>query len=162
MSDVTSAESAQGASLHSRVGRVLDLVRTRSTTAEAEVTARWGTSALTRFATSFIHQNVAEEVSHLLLRVAVDGHVASVTLDGPPDGEHLARLVDNAFDAALALPVDPDWPGLTPPTAGVPADHLDEETAAWNADARAARVRAFVDAAGGLETAGFCSTSRCS
>jgi predicted Zn-dependent protease len=159
MSDVTSTESTQNASLNSRVGRVLDLMRTRSTGAEAEVTARWGTSALTRFATSFIHQNVAEEVSHLLLRVAVDGHVASVTLDGPPDGEHLARLVDNAFDAALALPVDPDWPGLTPPLPGVPADHLDEETAAWNADERAAKVRAFVDAADGLETAGFCSTS---
>jgi predicted Zn-dependent protease len=159
MSDVASTEAPGSAGLNSRVGRVLDLVRTRSASAEAEVTARWGTSALTRFATSFIHQNVAEEVSHTLLRVAVDGHVASVTLDGPPDGEHLARLVDNAFDAAEALPVDPEWPGLTPPTVGVPADHFDEETADWNADARAARVRAFVDAAGGLETAGFCSTS---
>jgi predicted Zn-dependent protease len=141
------------------VGKVLDLVRRRSTAAEAEVTARWGISALTRFATSFIHQNVAEEVSHVLLRVAVEGHVASVTLDGPPDDEHLARLVDNAFDAAEAMPVDPDWPGLTPPTRGIVADHFDEHTATWVADERAAKVRAFVDAAGGLETAGFCSTS---
>ncbi len=145
--------------IHSRVGQVLDLVGKRSTAAEAEVTARWGISALTRFATSFIHQNVAEEVSHLLLRVAVDGHVASVTLDGPPDGDHLARLVDNAFDAALTMPVDPDWPGLTPPTRGVLADHFDDHTATWVADERAAKVRAFVEAAGGLETAGFCSTS---
>jgi predicted Zn-dependent protease len=141
------------------VGAVLDLVRRRSTAAEAEVTARWGISALTRFATSYIHQNVAEEVTHLLLRVALDGHVASVTLDGPPDAEHLSRLVDNAFDAAEAMPVDPDWPGLTPPTRGVLADHFDEETSTWVADERAARVRAFVDAAGGLETAGFCSTA---
>jgi predicted Zn-dependent protease len=155
----TDLRSPDPATASSRVGQVLDLVRRRSTAAEAEVTARWGVSALTRFATSFIHQNVAEEVSHLLLRVAVDGHVASVTLDGPPDGEHLARLVDNAFDAALPMPVDPDWPGLTPPTKGLAADHFDEETAQWNADERAARVRAFVDAASGLETAGFCSTS---
>jgi predicted Zn-dependent protease len=143
----------------SRVGTVLDLVRKRSTAAEAEVTARWGISALTRFATSFIHQNVAEELSHVLLRVALDGHVASVTLDGPADREHLERLVDNAFDAAQAMPGDPDWPGLTPPTQGVAADHFDDETARWAADERAAKVRAFVDAAGGLETAGFCSTS---
>jgi predicted Zn-dependent protease len=141
------------------VGKVLDLVRHRSTAAEAEVTARWGTSALTRFATSYIHQNVAEEVTHLLLRVALDGHVASVTLDGPADDEHLARLVDNAFDAARVMPVDPDWPGLTAPTRGVPADHFDDHTATWVADERAAKVRAFVDAAHGLETAGFCSTS---
>jgi predicted Zn-dependent protease len=141
------------------VGKVLDLVRHRSTAAEAEVTARWGTSALTRFATSYIHQNVAEEVTHLLLRVALDGHVASVTLDGPADDEHLARLVDNAFDAARVMPVDPDWPGLTAPTRGVPADHFDDNTATWVADERAAKVRAFVDAAGGLETAGLCSPS---
>jgi predicted Zn-dependent protease len=159
---MTTTESIRAEESHSRVGQVLDLVRKRSTTAEAEVTARWGISALTRFATSFIHQNVAEEVSHLLLRVAVDGHVASVTLDGPLDTDHLGRLVDNAFDAALAMPVDPDWPGLTPPTLGargVLADHFDDQTALWVADERAAVVRSFVDAAGGLESAGFCSTS---
>jgi predicted Zn-dependent protease len=146
------------AAAHSRIGQVLDLVRKRSTSAEAEVTARWGVSALTRFATAFIHQNVAEEMSHLLLRVAVDGHVASVTLDGPVDAEHAQRLVDNAFAAALATPVDPDWPGLTPPTRPVLADHYDEATFAASPDDRARAVRAFVDAAGGLETAGYCST----
>ena len=159
---MTTTEHDGSVAIHSRVGKVLDLVRKRSSAAEAEVTARWGISALTRFANSSIHQNVAEEVSHLLLRVAIDGHVASVTLDGPPDSEHLARLVNDAFDAAEAMPVDPDWPGLTPPTLGargVLADHFDDYTATWVADERAAKVRAFVDAAGGLETAGFCSTS---
>ena len=90
---------------------VVDLVRQRSRGAEAEVTVRTGVSALTRFASSFIHQNVAEDVSHVLLRVALDGHVASVTLDGPTDSAELTRLVDNAFEAAEAMPVDPDWPG---------------------------------------------------
>ncbi|HEV7810169.1 MAG TPA: metallopeptidase TldD-related protein [Candidatus Limnocylindrales bacterium] len=122
------------------------------------MTARRGVSALTRFASSFIHQNVADEVSHLLLRVAVDGHVASVTLDGPADTEHIQRLVDNAFDAALAMPVDPEWPGLTPPTPGLNVDHWDDETFRATPDDRAERVGAFVDAGGGLETAGYCST----
>ncbi|HEY8437688.1 MAG TPA: TldD/PmbA family protein [Candidatus Limnocylindrales bacterium] len=139
-------------------GEVLDLVRRRSADAEAEITVRTGVSALTRFASSFIHQNVAEEINHLLLRVAVDGHVASVTLDGPPDRDHLERLVANAFDAAIAMPVDPEWPGVTPPTPGLDVDHWDEATAAATPDDRATRVRRFVDAAGGLETAGFCST----
>jgi predicted Zn-dependent protease len=140
------------------VAEVLELVAGRSRSAEAEVTVRTGVSALTRFATSFIHQNVAEDLSHVLLRVAADGHVASVTLDGPVDRPHLERLVTNAFDAAEAMPVDPEWPGLTSPMAPVEADHWDEATAAATADDRAARVRAFVDAAGGLETAGYCST----
>jgi predicted Zn-dependent protease len=44
--------------------------------------------------------------------------------------------------------------------ADAPAvDHFDEATASSTPDERAARVRAFVDAAGGLETAGFCSTT---
>src|SRR4051812_44781578 len=139
--------------------RVLELVRSRSTSAEAEVTVKTGVSALTRFATGFIHQNVAEDLSHLLLRVAADGHVASVTLDGPADDEHLSRLVSNAFDAALAMPADPEWPGLTPPTPGLDVEHWDDATGAATPADRAERVRAFVDTAGGLETAGFCSTS---
>ena len=149
------SEPAAGESV---AAEVLDLVRRRSADAEAEITVRTGVSALTRFASSFIHQNVAEDLSHLLVRVAVDGHVASVTLDGPPDRDHLDRLVANAFDAAVAMPVDPEWPGVTPPTPGVEVDHWDEATADATPDDRAARVRTFVDAAGGLETAGFCST----
>jgi len=140
------------------VDEILARVRGTSAAAEAEVTVRTGVSALTRFASSFIHQNVAEDLSHVLLRVAVDGHVASVTLDGPPDPGHLERLVGNAFDAALAMPVDPEWPGVTPPTRGLDVEHFDEATAAATPDERAASIRAFVDAAGGLETAGFCST----
>ncbi len=154
----TGSPRGHAATPDSRVDQVLELVRGRSGDAEAEVTVRSGMSALTRFASSFVHQNVADEVSHLLLRVAVDGHVAAVTLDGPADGEHIERLVDNAFDAALAMPVDPDWPGVTPPTPGLRVDHWDDETAAATPDDRAARVRAFVDAGGGLETAGYCST----
>lgn len=142
----------------SQVDHVLDLVRRRSADAEAEGTARSGVEGLTRFASSFIHQNVADEISHLLLRIAVDGHVASVTMDGPADAERLGRLVDSAFDAALAMPVDPEWPGVTPPTEGIAVDHWDEATGHATPDDRAQRVRAFVDAAGGLETAGFCST----
>jgi predicted Zn-dependent protease len=143
----------------STADQVLELVRARAASAEAEVVVTSGVSALTRFANSFIHQNVAEETSHVLLRVALDGHVASVSFDGPPHAEHLGRLADDAIEAARAQPVDPDWPGLTPRTAGLSVEHSDEATAVASPDERAQRVRDFVDAAGGLETAGFCSTS---
>jgi predicted Zn-dependent protease len=140
--------------------RVLSIVssRTGARTAEAEVNVRRGTQALTRFANSFIHQNVAEDVSHVLLRVALDGRVASSSLDGPADEGTLRRLVDNVLAAARVAPIDEAWPGLTPPTAIPDVDHWDEGTARCGPEDRAKRVRAFVDAAEGLETAGFCST----
>jgi predicted Zn-dependent protease len=137
---------------------VLELVRSRSAGAEAEVTVRAGTAALTRFANSFIHQNVAEDVGSVSLRVAVDGRVASSALDGSAAGEALARLVDGVFEAARVRPVDPDWPGLAAPSPAPDVEHWDEATAEAAPDERASRVRAFVDAARGLEAAGYCST----
>ena len=44
--------------------------------AEAEVTVATGTDALTRFATSVIHQNVADAAQRVHLRIALDGRVA--------------------------------------------------------------------------------------
>jgi predicted Zn-dependent protease len=141
--------------------RVLAIVRDRagSEAAEAEVNVAHGTQALTRYANSFIHQNVSEDVSHVLLRVALDGHVASSSLDGPTDDETLGRLVGDVIEAARVAPVDTDWPGLTPPAQVPDPGHWDDATAAAVPDDRARRVRAFVDAAGGLETAGHCSTT---
>ncbi len=139
--------------------QALELVRVRAADAEAEVTVRQGTEALTRFATSFIHQNVASEVNHVLIRVALDGRNASTSIDGPADDVGLGRAIDNVLEAARARPADPDWPGLAPRAEAPAVDHFDEATATASPDERARRVRAFVDAAGGLETAGFCSTT---
>lgn len=137
----------------------LALVRARAADAEVEITVRQGSEALTRFATGFIHQNVASEVNHVLIRVALDGRNASTSVDGPADDESLGRAIDGVLEAARVRPADPDWPGLATPAPAPAVDHFDEATAAATPDARAQRVRAFVDAAGGLETAGFCSTT---
>jgi predicted Zn-dependent protease len=139
--------------------RVVELVQRKNASAEAEATVRTGTLALTRFANGFIHQNVAEELSHVLLRVAVDGRVAASSLDGPADGEALNRLIDDVFEAARVRPADPEWPGLADVAAGSAVDHWDEGTAMAAPDERADRVAHFVAAAGGLEAAGFCATS---
>ncbi len=125
--------------------------------AEAEVTVSSGTDALTRFATSFIHQNVADAVSRIHLRVALDGHVAE-SFGNQTDDEALDRLVRSAPEAARLRPPDPGWPGLTPPSPAPEVEHWDEATASADPAARAERVGAFVAAAGGHETAGFCST----
>jgi predicted Zn-dependent protease len=127
------------------------------TEAEAEVTVQAGQEALTRFATSFIHQNVADEARSVHLRVAIDGKVAESTAN-QTDDDALDRLVRAAIDAARLQPVDPGWPGLAAPAVPPSVDHWDEATAAADPGQRADRVRAFVEAGDGLETAGFCST----
>lgn len=143
-----------GADLLAVADRVLDRVPSE---AEAEVRVNDGQSALTRFATSFIHQNVADAGARISLRVGIDGRVASMSVN-QTDDDALDRLVRRAVDAARLSPVDPGWPSLAPPAAAPDADHWEDATADADPDARAARVRAFVDAAGGLETAGYCAT----
>ncbi len=153
------AGNAGGPGIASGVAaRVLELVRDRAPGAQAEVVVRSGTSALTRFANSFIHQNVAEDLNHVALRVALDGHVAATSLDGAADEDALARLVAGAFDAAAVSPVDRAWPGVTAPEDVPAVDHWDDATAEASPDDRARGVAAFVAAAGGLVTAGALST----
>ena len=138
--------------------RVIAIVRSRAGVAEAEATVTFGESALTRFAGSAIHQNVAEARSHVALRVALDGRVAGARADGPVDDDALTRLVDAALEAARVRPVDPGWPGVSPQAEAPAIEHWDEATAAASPDDRAAVVEAFVRAGDGLETAGSCST----
>jgi predicted Zn-dependent protease len=134
--------------------RVLALV---GTDAEAEVTASSGTEALTRFATSFIHQNVVDDARLVHLRVALDGRVAEASAN-QSDDDALRRLVSSALDAARLRPVDPGWPGLAPAAAAPAVEQWDQATADADPAERAERVGAFVSAGDGLQTAGFCST----
>ena len=125
--------------------------------AEAEVTMSAGRSALTRFANSFIHQNVGETYHAVSLRVAADGHVARGS-SNRVDDDSLGSLVEGTLEAAALSPVDPDWPGPAPARAAAQVDHYDAATAEASPDQRAAVVKEFVDAGEGLLAAGFCDT----
>ncbi|MGH8934970.1 MAG: TldD/PmbA family protein [Acidimicrobiia bacterium] len=134
--------------------QVLELVGRR---AEAQVMVAGGRSALTRFANSFIHQNVGEDQLSVNLKVVVDGRVASAsTTRSTVDA--LQRLVEGAIDAAKLRPVDPDWPGLAPPAEVQPVEHYDEATAEASPEERAAVVKEFVAAGDGMRAAGYCDT----
>lgn len=138
--------------------RVVELVRRAAGPgAQAEAYVDHRALALTRFANSFIHQNVAEAATTVWLRLHVDGRTAigSTTLTGP-DG--LADLVERTLTAARLCPPDPAWPGLAGPAPLHAAGSWDEATAQAGPDQRAARVRDFVAAADGLECAGYCRT----
>jgi len=131
--------------------RLVDLVGNR---AEAEATCATGRSALTRFANSSIHQNVADDYVWARVRVAVGGRVASASTDRPTE-EGLARLVERSLAAAAMRAVDPEWPGLAPP-APAPQTHAYDEATHLAAPAlRAQVVREFVDAGPELRAAGY-------
>ncbi len=139
--------------------RVLEWVRVLGGPGtQAEVLVERRALALTRFANSYIHQNVADATTTVRLRLHREGRTAtgSTTLTVT---EALRDLVERTVAASRLCPPDPGWPGLAQPAAIAPPGPVDEEIVAASPADRAARVRAFVDAAGGLPTAGFCSTA---
>jgi predicted Zn-dependent protease len=138
--------------------QVLDLVRVAAGPGtEAEVLVQRTDLGLTRFANSSIHQNVAESTTSVRLRLHHQGRTAagSTTLTVP---DALRDLVERTVSACRLGPPDPTWPGLAPPASLAAAGTVDERTVAASPADRAQRVRAFVDAAAGLPTAGFCRT----
>jgi predicted Zn-dependent protease len=125
--------------------------------AEASVVAASGPDALTRFAQSFIHQNVAEADTTVSLRIASDGRTA-VSSTTRVDEAGLRALVERTIDAAALRPPDPEYPGMAPAAAVAGDAHWDDATAEVPPEARAEAVRAFVDAGPELEAAGYVAT----
>lgn len=138
--------------------RVLELVvRAAGTAAEAEVSVSRESLALTRFAESFIHQNVVDETDRVTVRVHVDGRTASASTNRISD-EALNALVSSVLTAASLRPPDTTWAGLSPVAALACGGNWDEQTAGASPAARADVVGAFVEAAAGLACAGYCQT----
>ena len=125
--------------------------------AEAIVQVSTGRHALTRFANSFIHQNVAEDSTEVSLTAVVQGRLATASSTDTSD-RGIGRLAEGTVTAAGLRPPDPHWPGLAAPGETAEVDHWDQATWAASPVERAAVVRAFVDAGPGTGAAGFCST----
>ena len=134
------------------------LARAAGPGVDVEVTVERNRLALTRFANSVIHQNVAEDTTSVRLSVHVDGRTAvgSATIAGD---ERLDALVAHTLEAARHAPRDPSWPGVAPAAPGPELAPPDPAGLVITPADRAERVRAFVEAAGGLEAAGYCRTN---
>ncbi len=78
--------------------------------------------ALTRFANSMIHQNVADETTTVRLVAHVDGRTVTATTTVTGD-DALRGFVDRTLDAARLAPLDPGWPGLAPAAKLATAGH---------------------------------------
>ena len=142
--------------------RVLDrVVAIVGREAEAIVRVTASDEALTRFANSIIHQNVASRSVEATVTLSLDGRVAAASTS-QTDDDSLDRLVRAAAEEARLVPRDPVWPGLGPadpmPRGAWAVDRADDQTAAAPPATRAAAVRAFVDAGHDLLAAGYCDT----
>ncbi len=126
---------------------------------EAEVLVAGSDAALTRFANSEIHQNVAATDVRVNLRF-VRGKRVGVASSGRTDPDALRALAGTAGRIAALAEETPDWAGLPAPG---PAEPVRGAFAAGTADAapelRAAGVRAVVAAADAAGVAAFGSFS---
>ena len=114
---------------------------------EAEALVMAEDSALTRFANSEIHQNVAETNVSINLRVVIGKRVGVASSDRT-DAEGLRRLADQARAIAGVVEELGDWGGLPGPTdvRAVPAAYS-PTTAGASPEFRAEAVRAVIAAA---------------
>ncbi|MHB8958682.1 MAG: TldD/PmbA family protein [Candidatus Limnocylindrales bacterium] len=94
---------------------------------EAEALVVSGESALTRFANSEVHQNVASSEASVNLRVARGRRVA-VASSGRTDAEGLRALVERAAAIAAYVEELEDWAGLPEPGAA----NAEPVEAAWS------------------------------
>jgi predicted Zn-dependent protease len=140
--------------------RVVELVQGHEAgerTVEANVRVSRTRHGLTRFANSFIHQHVGEDTISIGLTIAVDGRTATAATTDTRD-DALRDLVEATIASASLQPVDPYWPGATPPVEVTASGNFDEATAMAEPGQRAELVRTFVDAGPDLRAAGYLDT----
>jgi PmbA protein len=125
---------------------------------EAEATLLVEDQALTRFANSAIHQNVAQHNVRLMVRAVVDGAVG-VALTNRMDAGGQQEVAHQAASIARLQPPDPEFPGLPAGGTSHEVATFFESTATVTPAQRADAVRSVVNAAARL---GFTATGACS
>ncbi|NUR58058.1 MAG: TldD/PmbA family protein [Catenulispora sp.] len=122
--------------------------------ADVDVNVAHTHEALTRFANSYIHQNVASDTATVTLRIHRGGRTA-VNTTTVTDDAALAALVERTAAAVRVSPKDPGWAGLSGPAALPHSPSPDLATGEAAPDDRAEEVKAYIEAVGGLTAAGF-------
>ncbi|GCE14286.1 TldD/PmbA family protein [Tengunoibacter tsumagoiensis] len=142
------------------VRTILQKVLHYSQADQTEVVFTATESALTRFATNFIHQNLAENDHELRVR-AVVGKKVGVAVTNRLDDEALHRVTEQALEIARIQPENPEFHSLPAPQQIIPARGYAERTATITPEERAHGVKTIVQLAKerNLESAGAFSTN---
>ena len=122
-----------------RCQAVLDKAMALFKGGDADFCLSFKETGLTRFANNGIHQNVSDSDAQLHVRAVAGQRLGrAVTNDLSDPG--VAKAVEQARQAALLVPEDPDFPGLPEPTDPQLVDSYDAETASCSPEARAKTV----------------------
>jgi predicted Zn-dependent protease len=118
---------------------LIEAILSRCTPFAALVLVYNADSALTRFANNYIHQNVTERDTNIILEV-YDGKRSGSATTNRTDPAGLDELVERAKANARVSPEDPDFAGLAGPAEYGLTQAFDEVTAEYSPDERAAGV----------------------
>jgi PmbA protein len=119
-----------------RIKEITDSLLGQSAADQTEVVILADDEALTRFANSTIHQNVAETDAQVRIRVVLGTRVG-VAMTNNLAGEALARTLENALAIARLQPENPDFKSLPGPQPIPEVSAFSEATAGYTPEQRA-------------------------
>jgi predicted Zn-dependent protease len=145
-----------------RTKQLAEAALAHSTADQTEVVILAGDSALTRFANSTIHQNVAESNAEIRIRVVLGSRIGVATTN-KPDDRALGKTLEKALVMARLQPENPDFHSLPGPQPIPEISAFSEATAGCTPEQRAKGAgticvmarEAGVVASGALTTAVF-------
>ncbi len=114
---------------------------------QSQVSAFQVNTALTRYANSQIHQNVAEESGGVAIKVVVDRKIGSLLVNSL-ESTQISEAVNDVIKIARVTPENKDFKSLPEPSEWTPIDNaFHKETAECTPDYRAERVKEVIDSA---------------
>ena len=122
-----------------KMREIAERVLSLSAAEQTEVIIMSEDSGLTRFANSYIHQNVAERNVGLRVRAVVGKKIGVASINDLSQ-EALERVVERALTIARLQPENPDFTSLPSPAPIAEVEAFDEDTAAFSPEARARAV----------------------
>lgn len=123
-----------------RIKEIAEAILASSSADQTEVIIQAGESALTRFANSAIHQNVAEADNGVRIRIILkspDGARIGIASTNRLDKEALAGTLETAFAIARLQPPNPDFKSLPGPQPVPQLTVFSEATAGCSPERRA-------------------------
>jgi PmbA protein len=139
--------------------RKLESILDKSKAEQTEIVYVGSESGLTRYANSYIHQNVFEDDRSIIFRSAV-GMRVGVASTNSLNTDDLKRALANSLEIAKQQPENPFFPGLPRPAKYKELNTFDEATAKFGPKDRARAVKKVITAAGRKKftAAGACSS----
>ena len=121
----------------------LESVLAKSKADQTEIVFIGTDSGLTRFANSYIHQNVHESNNRIFIRSVIGNKVGVATANSLVTGE-LLKTLDASYEIAIQQPENPNFPGLAKPAKYKEMNTFDDATASCTPKARAEKVKSII------------------